>query len=124
MAVDEPAIYDEIPRAGARLLARLQGLSVADLYHNLPAERDRAGLFDASLRPLRSSHRMCGLAVTAHCAPNDSLLSHAALYHASAGDVLADLERRPTTGRDLGRQYGPGRRARAHRRRRRQRRHP
>jgi 4-hydroxy-4-methyl-2-oxoglutarate aldolase len=80
--------YRDIPRADAGLLARLQGFSVADLHDALSSGARGASLLDHAVRPITEGARVCGQAVTAFCAPGDSLLAHVALYVARPGDVL------------------------------------
>lgn len=81
-------IYRDIPRIDAEVIASLRDLGVADLHDALsPAERS-AGLLNSSIRPIVPGVRVCGQAVTAFCAPGDSLMAHCALYLARPGDVL------------------------------------
>jgi 4-hydroxy-4-methyl-2-oxoglutarate aldolase len=86
--MENAIIYRDIPRIDATLLARLHGLGVADLHDALPPIARAAGLLGSSMRPITQGLRMCGQAVTAFCAPGDSLMSHCALYLAHPGDVL------------------------------------
>ena len=84
----EAAIYRDIPRVDAALIASLHGLTVADLHDALPPAARSAALLDQSIRIMTPGLRTVGQAVTALCAPNDSLMAHCALYVARRGDVL------------------------------------
>jgi 4-hydroxy-4-methyl-2-oxoglutarate aldolase len=88
MTIENATIYRDIPRTHADSLARLHGLSVADLHDALPPTARSAGLLDQSIRPITPGLRSCGRAITAFCAPGDSLMTHCALYLARPGDVL------------------------------------
>ena len=83
-----PTVYREIPRIAPDLLASLAGLTVSDLHDALPPTVRSAALLGPALRPITPGLRVHGQAVTAFCAPGDSLMTHCALYLARPGDVL------------------------------------
>jgi len=85
---EKAMVYRDIPRVDAKRIASLQGLTVADLHDALPPAARAAGLLDQSMRAMTPGLRVVGQAVTAFCAPNDSLMTHCALYLAQRGDVL------------------------------------
>jgi 4-hydroxy-4-methyl-2-oxoglutarate aldolase len=60
----------------------------ADIADALPPAVRSAGLLRPELRPLLVERRIFGPAVTAYCAPGDSVMSHCALYFSKPGDVL------------------------------------
>jgi 4-hydroxy-4-methyl-2-oxoglutarate aldolase len=88
MPDESSRVFRDIPRVRAEQLADLRGLAMADVHDALPPAVRSAGLLHAGIRPLTPGLRACGQAVTAYCAPGDSLMSHCAAYLAQPGDVL------------------------------------
>jgi regulator of RNase E activity RraA len=79
-----PAPRHDALTADAALLARLRSLPAA----NIGDAQDRLNVMDADIHPIWSGARIIGPAFTVLTRPGDNLAIHAALTHATPGDVL------------------------------------
>lgn len=77
-------IVRNIERPSADVIKRLAGSSVATIHEAI----GRAGLLDASIRPIQQATRIAGPAVTVSCHPGDNLMIHAAVEMVEPGDIL------------------------------------
>ena len=94
--MSDDAVYRNIARPDARLIARAARCAMSDLYEAMdPARRD-AALMRPSIRALVAGLRIAGPAVTARCAPRDNLMMHRALLLAEPGDVLVVQAEEPS----------------------------
>jgi 4-hydroxy-4-methyl-2-oxoglutarate aldolase len=80
----KPRIVRSIARADASVIARLGACGVATV-HEAQGQR---GLLRPSIRPVYSTARVAGSAVTVLCGPGDNLMIHAAITVVQPGDVL------------------------------------
>lgn len=80
----KPAIIRRVFRADAGTVRLLGELGVATVHE----AQGRTGLMRPYMRPIYSSARLAGSAVTVLCQPGDNLMIHAAVSVASPGDVL------------------------------------
>lgn len=81
-------VYTQIPRCSRDLLDEIAALPVADLHESLGAIEGRRRLMSPRMRPVGTSQRAAGQAVTAYNYPGDNLMIHAALDVAQRGDML------------------------------------
>ncbi len=79
-----PTIVRTIVRAAAADIGRLGAAGVATVHE----AQGRSGLLRPYMRPVYSTARVSGSAVTVLCGPGDNLMIHAAIAVATAGDVL------------------------------------
>jgi 4-hydroxy-4-methyl-2-oxoglutarate aldolase len=77
-------VIRNILRADAGLISTLGGLGVATIHES----QGRTGVMKPYMRPIYSSARVAGSAVTVSCQPGDNWLVHAALDVCQPGDVL------------------------------------
>ena len=80
----KPTIVRRIPRADADLIRTLGELGVATVHE----AQGRTGLMRPYMRPIYSSAKIGGSAVTVSCQPGDNLMLHAAMEVCQPGDVL------------------------------------
>ncbi|HEY2481651.1 MAG TPA: 4-carboxy-4-hydroxy-2-oxoadipate aldolase/oxaloacetate decarboxylase [Caulobacteraceae bacterium] len=81
-------IYRRIPECNPDLIEAAGKLSVVDLHESMDVIPGRMALFDARIRPLNHSQRLCGQAFTAYTFPGDGLIGHRAVQLAGPGHVL------------------------------------
>jgi 4-hydroxy-4-methyl-2-oxoglutarate aldolase len=82
-------IVRNITRADAAVIETLGGLGVATVHEaQHRTEQRHVGLMRSYMRPIYSSARVAGSAVTVLCPPRDNLMIHAAMEVCRAGDVL------------------------------------
>ena len=77
-------IVKTIQRAAAEIIKTLGEQGVATIHE----AQGRTGLLRPYLRPIYSTARVAGSAVTVSCQPGDNLMIHAALEVCRPGDVL------------------------------------
>jgi len=80
----KPTIVRTIRRANAETIRALRDLGVATVHE----AQGRTGLMRPYMRPIYSSARVAGSAITVSCQPGDNLMIHASLDVCQAGDVL------------------------------------
>src|SRR5215831_6417122 len=80
----KPTIVRNITRADAEVVRRLGELGVATVHE----AQGRVGLMRPYMRPVYTSARVAGSAITVSCQAGDNLMIHAALEWCRAGDVL------------------------------------
>jgi 4-hydroxy-4-methyl-2-oxoglutarate aldolase len=80
----KPTIVRTIKRADADAIGRLGDLGVATVHE----AQGRGGLMHPYMRPIYSSAKVSGSAITVSCQAGDNLMIHAALEWCRAGDVL------------------------------------
>ncbi|MEN4921019.1 RraA family protein [Achromobacter spanius] len=86
--MNQSKVFLKVNRVDAAIVARAQGVTVADV-HEAMGVAGRPALLGARMRPLREGQpAIAGPAVTAYCWPGDNLMMHRALYLARPGDVL------------------------------------
>lgn len=74
----------ELTKENLAKLIQLPTGNIADNNINAP----RQGVMHSSIKPIDSTSRILGRAVTARCYSGDNLALHQAIYTAQAGDVL------------------------------------
>ena len=79
-----PTIVRNVARPDTALVERLNGLGVATVHE----AQNRRGLLHPVMRPIYSTARIAGSAITVSCHPGDNLMIHAAIECCRAGDVL------------------------------------
>lgn len=84
----EHAVYLDLPRLPAALLARALKAPVSDLHEVLGPQMRRAATMSERMRPLALGIRMAGNALTVAPGAGDNLMMHRALKLAQRGDVL------------------------------------
>ena len=77
-------IVRRIPRPDVDTVRALAGHGVATIHE----AQQRTGLLKPFMRPIYSSARVCGPAITVSCHPGDNLMVHAAIEVCEPGDVL------------------------------------
>ena len=80
----KPTIVRTVHRAEADVVRTLGELGVATVHE----AQGRTGLMRPFMRPVYTSARVAGSAVTILCAPGDNLMIHAAIEVCRPGDVL------------------------------------
>jgi 4-hydroxy-4-methyl-2-oxoglutarate aldolase len=79
-----PTIVRNIQRADTAVVRTLGDLGVATVHE----AQGRTGLMRPYMRPIYTTARASGSAITVSCAPGDNLMIHAAMELCQAGDVL------------------------------------
>jgi 4-hydroxy-4-methyl-2-oxoglutarate aldolase len=80
----KPTIVRKIWRPDAEAVNTLQQLGVATVHE----AQGRSGLMRPYMRPIYTTAKAAGPAVTVSCQPGDNLMIHAALDLCQAGDIL------------------------------------
>ncbi len=80
----KPTIVRKIWRPDADAVRTLQQLGVATVHE----AQGRSGLMRPYIRPIYTTAKAAGPAVTVSCQPGDNLMIHAALDLCQAGDIL------------------------------------
>src|SRR5215475_2458752 len=80
----KPTIVRTIARAESETIHVLGDLGVATIHE----AQGRTGLMRPYMRPIYTSAKVAGSAITVSCQPGDNLMIHAALEVCRAGDVL------------------------------------
>ena len=86
-------IVRNIPRADAATVGVLGELGVATVHE----AQKRTGLMQPSMRPIFSTARAAGSAVTVSCQPGDNLMIHVAMAIVKPGDILVVTTTSPST---------------------------
>jgi 4-hydroxy-4-methyl-2-oxoglutarate aldolase len=79
-----PTVRVDIERTAASVIAAARALPTATLHE----AGGRIGVMPAAIKPVASTFRVCGPAVTVHSPGGDNLWLHRAIYVARPGDVL------------------------------------
>jgi 4-hydroxy-4-methyl-2-oxoglutarate aldolase len=79
-----PTIVRNIQRADTAVVRTLGDLGVATVHE----AQGRTGLMRPYMRPIYTTAKASGSAITVSCAPGDNLMIHAAMELCQAGDVL------------------------------------
>jgi 4-hydroxy-4-methyl-2-oxoglutarate aldolase len=80
----KPAVYSKIRRADPEVTKLLGELGSATVHE----AQGRVGLMKPYMRPIYTSAKVGGPAVTVSCTPGDNLMIHAAVEVCQPGDVL------------------------------------
>ena len=104
----KPIIVRNIPRADAGDIRMLGDLGVATVHE----AQGRTGLMRPYMRPIYSTAKAAGSAVTVSCAPGDNLMIHAAVECLRPGDILVVTTTSESTDGMFGELLGES--ARAH----------
>jgi 4-hydroxy-4-methyl-2-oxoglutarate aldolase len=104
----KPIIVKNIPRADAGDIRMLGDLGVATVHE----AQGRTGLMRPYMRPIYSTAKAAGSAVTVSCAPGDNLMIHAAIECLRPGDILVVTTTSESTDGMFGELLGES--ARAH----------
>lgn len=83
MNTDSHVIHN-IDRVPAELVEEMKSFASATIYEAYGAK----GAMFHTIKPIRSSMKVCGPAVTVKARPGDNLIIHKAIYTALPGDVL------------------------------------
>ena len=80
----KPTIVKKVVRAPADIVKTLGDLGVATVHE----AQARTGLMRPYMRPIYTSAKAAGTAITISCHPGDNLMIHAAIEFCQAGDIL------------------------------------
>jgi 4-hydroxy-4-methyl-2-oxoglutarate aldolase len=80
----KPTVVRKVNRPDAAIVRRLTELGVATVHE----AQARTGLMRPYMRPIYSTARAGGSAVTISCHPGDNLMIHAAIEFCKEGDIL------------------------------------
>jgi 4-hydroxy-4-methyl-2-oxoglutarate aldolase len=104
----KPTIVRNIPRADDAAITTLGELGVATVHE----AQGRTGLMRPYMRPIYTTAKAAGSAVTVSCAPGDNLMIHAAIECLRSGDILVVTTTSESTDGMFGELLGES--ARAH----------
>jgi 4-hydroxy-4-methyl-2-oxoglutarate aldolase len=104
----KPTIVRHIPRADDAAIKTLGELGVATVHE----AQGRTGLMRPYMRPIYTTAKAAGSAITVSCAPGDNLMIHAAIECLRPGDILVVTTTSESTDGMFGELLGES--ARAH----------